>query len=211
MNLIVKENLNIQFSTENGVYLNTLDEEVLDAMSDGGLARLHLAFETGSDYIRNQVIGKHLYNKKIHELKNTLSKDKYSHIYLYGYFVIGFPEETEETLEETYQLITSFPLDNYSVFYATPFPGTRLYDQCLKDRLFIEEYFYDVDSLLNQVDVGQMVKGLPFVRPYVLDPSKLIAFKNKTLDYLQKKRSSVSVPMSCPLRFTPRTTTKVGT
>ncbi len=206
MNLIVKENLNIQFSTENGVYLNTLDEEVLDAMSSAGLARLHLAFETGSDYIRNEVIGKHLYNKKIDELKNTLMKDKYSHIYLYGYFVIGFPEETEDTLEDTYQLITSFPLDNYSVFYATPYPGTRLYDQCLKDRLFLEEYFYNVDSLVNQVNVGQMVKGLPFIKPYNLEPSYLIDFKNKTLDYIQNKRSSLSIPMSCPLRFTPKTT-----
>jgi len=201
MNLIVKENMNIQFSTENGVYLNTLDEEVLDAMSSAGLARLHLAFETGSDYIRNKVIGKRLYNKKIDELKNDLMKDKYHHIYLYGYFVIGFPEETEETLEETYQLITSFPLDNYSVFYATPYPGTKLYDQCLKERLFLEDYFYNVDSLVNQVDVGQMVKGLPFIKPYNLDLSKLIEFKNKTLDYMQKKRCGLSIPMSRPLRF----------
>lgn len=204
MDLIVKENLNIQFSTENGVYLNTLDEEVLDAMSSAGLARLHLAFETGSDYIRNIVIGKRLYNKKIDELKNILLKDKYNHIYLYGYFVVGFPEETEETLEETYQLITSFPLDNFSVFYATPYPGTQLYDQCLRDRLFIEEYFYNADSLVNQVDVGQMVKGLPFLKPYNLAPSKLIEFKNKALEYLQNKRSKSSVPMSCPLRFKPK-------
>jgi anaerobic magnesium-protoporphyrin IX monomethyl ester cyclase len=201
MDLIVKENLNIQFSTENGVYLNTLDEDVLDAMSRAGLVRLHLAFETGSDYIRTKVIGKHLYNKKIDELRNILSKDKYNHIYLYGYFVIGFPEETEETLEETYQLMTSFPLDNYSVFYATPYPGTKLYDQCLRERLFTEEYFYDADSLVNQVNVGQMVKGLPFVKPYNLEPSKLVDFKNKMLDYLKKKRSDSSVPMSSPLRF----------
>lgn len=201
MNLIVKENLNIQFSTENGVYLNTLDEEVIDAMSSAGLARLHLAFETGSDYIRNEVIGKRLYNKKINELGNILLKDKYNHIYLYGYFVIGFPEETEETLDETFQLITSFPLDNFSIFYATPYPGTKLYDQCLRNRLFLEEYFYKVDSLVHQVNVGQMVKGLPLIKPYNLAPSRLIEFKNKALDYLQKKRSKSPVPMSCPLRF----------
>ena len=203
MNLIIKENLNIQFSTENGVYLNTLDEEVLDAMSNAGLARLHLAFETGSDYIRNEVIGKHLYNKKIEKLKNILLKEKYNHIYLFGYFVIGFPEETEDTLAETYQLITSFPLDNFSVFYATPYPGTKLYDQCLKDSLFAEEYFYNIDSLVNQVDVGQMVKGMPLIKPYNLPPSQLVEFKNKAVDYLQKKRSKSAVPMSCPLRFKP--------
>jgi len=200
MNLIVKENLDIQFSTENGVYINGLDEEVLDAMSMAGLARLHLAFETGSDYLRNEIIGKNLYNKKIDEIGNILAKDKYNHVYLYGYFVIGLPEETEQTLEETYQLITSFPLDNYSLFYAIPFPGTRLYEQCLKDKLFTEKYFYDTNLMISQGDVGQMVKGNPNIKPYNLELSKLIEFRKKAYDYLMEKRSNSSVPMSSPLR-----------
>lgn len=204
MNLIVKERLNIQFSTENGVYIGTLDEEVLDAMSCAGLVRLHLAFETGSDYIRNQVIGKNLYNKKIDVLKDIIMKNKYNHIYLYGYFVIGFPEETDETLNETYQLISSFPLDNYSLFYAIPFPGTRLYNQCFKERLFTEEYFYNTDLLVNQVDVGQMVKGRPCIKPYNLELSKLIEFKEKTLDYLKNKRNNSSIPISSPFRLSKR-------
>lgn len=204
MNLIIKENLNIQFSTENGVYINNLDEEVLDAMTSAGLARLHLAFETGSDYLRNEVIGKNLYNKKINEVKDIILKDKYNHVFLYGYFVIGLPEETEETLNETYQLITSFPLDNYSLFYAVPIPGTRLYDQCQKDKLFIEDYFYDIDSLVSQGNVGEMVKGMPNIRPYNLEISKLIEFKEMALDYLKEKRSNSLVPMSSPLRLAPK-------
>jgi radical SAM superfamily enzyme YgiQ (UPF0313 family) len=201
MNLIVKENLNIQFSTENGVYLNTIDEEVLDAMSGAGLARLHMAFETGSDYIRNQVIGKNLSNKKIYEIKDILIKEKYNHIYLYGYFVIGLPEETEETLNDTYQLLTTFPLDNYSLFYAVPFPGTRLFEQCLRDRLFIKEYFYDTTMLVTQGDVGQMVKGTPNIKPYNLEIAALVAFKKKALDSLTEKRAKSQLPMSSPLRM----------
>jgi len=201
MNMIIKENMNIQFSTENGVYVNTLDEEVLDAMSQAGLARLHLAFETGSDYIRTKVIGKNLLNKRIDEIKQIISKDKYNHIFLYGYFVIGFPEETEKTLDETYQLITTFPLDNYSVFYATPFPGTRLYEQCLRDNLFTEKFFYDSKMLANQVDVGQMVKGMPFIQPYHLEIPKIIEFKEKAMEFLRRKRSDSPVSPSSPLRL----------
>ncbi|MBT6053596.1 MAG: B12-binding domain-containing radical SAM protein [Lentimicrobiaceae bacterium] len=201
MDLIIKEDLNIQFSTENGVFLNSLDEEMLDAMSKAGLARLHMAFETGSDYIRNEVIGKNLSNKKIYEIRDIVIKEKYNHIFLYGYFVIGLPEETEETLGDTYQLITSFPLDNYSLFYPIPFPGTKLYNQCLKDELFTEDYFYDPDLLVCQVDVGQMVKGKPNIKPYNLELSKLSEFKQKMIDYLGETRSNSSVPMSSPLRF----------
>ncbi|MFZ2655120.1 MAG: radical SAM protein [Victivallales bacterium] len=199
MNLIIDEGLNIQFSTENGVYMDTLDEEVLDAMSKAGLARLHLAFETGSDYIRNKVIGKNLYNEKIRAIRDIIIQDKYNHIFLYGYFIIGLPEETEDTLNETYQLITSFPLDNYSVFYAVPFPGTKLYSQCLRDRLFTEEYFYDINSLVNQVNVGQMVKGSPNIKPYNLEVAALVEFKKKAQKYLDMKRRNSHVPKSSPL------------
>ena len=201
MNLIQKEKLDIQFSTENGVYLRTMDEEVIDAMSAGGLARLHLAFETGSDYIRNKVIGKGLDNKKIWEIRDILIKEKYNHIFLYGYFVIGFPEETEETLEETYHLITNFPLDNYSLFYAIPFPGTSLYDQCIRDKLFVDENYYDIDLLVNMVSVGQMVKGEPNIKPYNLDLKKLISFKEKTMNHLKAQRTNSTVPLSTPLRM----------
>lgn len=201
MNLIIKENLNIQFSTENGVYMNTLDEEVMDAMSNAGLARLHLPFETGSDYIRNDVIGKNLYNDKISEIKEIISNGKYNHIFLYGYFVIGLPEETRDTLSETYELLTSFPLDNYSLFYAVPFPGTKLFKQCFDEKLFTQNYFYDVDLLVSQGDVGQMVKGLPNIKPYKLEIDELIEFKKKALDFIAEKRRKSTLPTSSPLRM----------
>jgi magnesium-protoporphyrin IX monomethyl ester (oxidative) cyclase len=203
MDMIVRENLDIQFSTENGVFIRTLDEEAVDAMSDAGLVRLHMAFETGSDYIRNIIIGKGLLNKKIEELRQIFTKEKYFHIYLYGYFVIGFPEETEETLEETYQLIQSFPLDNLSLFYAIPFPGTSLYSQCERDGLFIGNHYYDPKSLVNMGSVGQMVKGDPNVQPYNLEISKLVAFREKVMKYLADTRTEADVPPSSPLRYDP--------
>lgn len=201
MGMITEAGMNIQFSTENGVYVNSLDEEVLDAMSRAGLARLHLAFETGSEEMRTKVIGKNLTNAKIEEIRRILLQEKYNHIFLYGYFVIGFPEETEETLSETWRLITTFPLDNFSVFFATPFPGTRLFEQCLREKLFIDDFFYDPRLLATQVNVGQMVKGLPFIKPYRLDPARLVEFRQRALDFLRDKRSAHPGKPSSPLRM----------
>ena len=201
MNLIVSENLNIQFSTENGVYISNLDEEVMDAMSNAGLARLHLAFESGSDYIRNEVIGKNVYNERIWKIRDVIVKKKYNHIFLYGYFVIGLPEETHETLDETYRLITQFPLDNYSLFYAVPFPGTRLYRQCFAEKLFTQDFFYDVNQMVERGDVGQMVKGTPCIKPYALEVEEVVAFKEQAMAYLKKQREASPVPPSSPMRY----------
>ena len=203
MDLIVKSGLNISFSTENGVYINSLDEEVLDAMSAAGLARLHLAFETGSDYIRNEVIGKNLYNTKINELAEILSLPKYNHIYLNGYFLLGLPEETEETLNETFDLIKSFPLDDYSLFYATPFLGTKLYEQCFNEGLFTKDYFYDKAKMVEQTDVGMLIMSDPHIKPYNLSVETLIKYRDIMQEHLTKIRTESGLPRSSPLRYRP--------
>lgn len=201
MNLIVKRKLDIQFSTDNGVYVNSIDEEVLSAMVDAGLVRLSLAFETGSDYIRNEIIGKKLYNKKIYELKNIIkSNKKFNKIYLYGFFIIGFPEETKQTLEDTWNLINEFPLDNFCVSYATPFPGTKLFEQCKEEKLFSKEYLYDSTKMVNSPDF-YYESELPHIKPYNLEIEELINFKKKAFEYLKNRINNTNVYKNYPLRY----------
>lgn len=201
MNLIIKRNLNIQFSTDNGVYVNSLDEEALNAMVDAGLVRLSLAFETGSDYIRNKVIGKNLYNEKIHKIKDIIKNNKkFNKLYLYGLFVIGFPEETKQTLEDTWSLLTQFPLDNFYISYATPFPGTKLFNQCKEEKLFAKEYLYDLSKMVNSPDFYYESEH-PHIKPYDLDVEELIDFKKKAFEYLHNKINNSNVPKNYPLRY----------
>ncbi|MEW6008468.1 MAG: hypothetical protein AB1629_02420 [Candidatus Omnitrophota bacterium] len=51
--------------------------------------------------------------------------------------MIGLPEETVETLEDTINMIknlkTIYPIFNILV----PFPGTRLWEQCVRDNLLL--------------------------------------------------------------------------
>ena len=41
--------------------------------------------------------------------------------------MIGFPTETEETIQESITFAKKLPLNDISVFLLTPFPGTELY------------------------------------------------------------------------------------
>ncbi len=45
-----------------------------------------------------------------------------------GFFILGLPGETQESIRRTIALAESLPLSDVSVFFATPFPGTALYD-----------------------------------------------------------------------------------
>ena len=61
---ILRRKLNIMFDTPNGLWINSIREEIVAKMVEAGLVRTTIAIEHGSDYIRNKVIGKHLERKK---------------------------------------------------------------------------------------------------------------------------------------------------
>jgi anaerobic magnesium-protoporphyrin IX monomethyl ester cyclase len=44
-----------------------------------------------------------------------------------GFFIVGFPGETEESLRKSRELANSLPLDDITVMQMTPFPGSELY------------------------------------------------------------------------------------
>ena len=47
--------------------------------------------------------------------------------------VIGFPGETEETAWETINFINSLNPDDIGFYVATPYPGTPMYEQVIKN------------------------------------------------------------------------------
>lgn len=47
-------------------------------------------------------------------------------------FIIGFPHETNEEIQETYDFIKSIPIDKIQVFLPIPYPGTELWRYALE-------------------------------------------------------------------------------
>lgn len=134
--LILKKKLSIQFETPNGIAIRTLDAEVLEAMVEAGLTRVALAIESGSDHIRNSVMGKNLPRKMIYEIFDLTKK--FNDLIVKAFFIIGMPEDTPQTLNETYSMIKEIDVDRPMVSNLMPFPGTRLFDQAVRDNLFLE-------------------------------------------------------------------------
>ena len=55
------------FDAANGLWLNSLREDVVAKMAEAGFVYANLAIEHGDDYIRNEVIKKCLDREKIFE------------------------------------------------------------------------------------------------------------------------------------------------
>jgi radical SAM superfamily enzyme YgiQ (UPF0313 family) len=139
---ILKRKLNIQFDTPNGLNVNSLTEEIVAAMVKAGLVSTSLAIEHGNDYIRNTVIKKKLPRKKIYEVAALFKK---YNVLIGSFFIVGFPEETPETMADQYIMMSELQLDRMGTMILIPFPGTEIFKQAVRDKLFVKDV--DIDNL----------------------------------------------------------------
>jgi radical SAM superfamily enzyme YgiQ (UPF0313 family) len=185
---IQRRRLDIQFETLNGVMLHKMDKEVIDAMASAGWVRGALSIESGSDFIRNDVMGKHLPKEKIYEVVRLIRE--HPSIRLKGCFVIGMPEDTLQTLEDTYTMIEEIDIDEALVANLVPYPGTRVYDQCLKDDLFIDldiKTLWKFDALYPHPGNKRF-----FVKPYSLSLEDLIHFRKRIDELCDRKMKKMA-------------------
>lgn len=193
-NGILKRRLNIQFGTPNGLAINRLDKEIIDALVDAGMIWISIAPESGSEYIRIKVMRKPITNEKIYEVVENCARHK--HLFIKAFFIIGMPEETHETLEETYKMIKELPFDKIALYFPAPYPGTELFNYCVKYNLlpYKAEDYADVKDLQIKAD-------RPHFKPHKLTIDDLIEFQKKGFDYLRKERISSGLPYNYPLRY----------
>lgn len=191
---IHKRKMDIQFDTPNGIAINKLDTEIIDAMVGAGLVYTNFGIESGSEFIRNKIMKKGLSNKKIYEITEIC--ERYKHLLIKGFFIIGMPEETKETLEETYEMIKNLPLDKINVSFVSPYPGTELFVYCMKHKLLpyrIEDYI--------DMEVFQDTDDKPHFKPHNLSMEDLISFRKKCFDYIKEKKAKSDLPSNYPLRY----------
>ncbi len=107
-------------------------------MRKAGFIIVSIAVESGSDYIRNEIMGKRVSKEQI---INVFDWCKQAGILANSFFIVGMPEDTAETLGETADLIARIATNRAKLHQVSPLPGTRLYDQCERDGLFASPKF----------------------------------------------------------------------
>ncbi len=134
--LIIKKNLNITWSLPNGLRVDNLNERIVKKMKQSGCYRVFVAPESGVQKVVTQIIKKNLDLKKIEQAVILFKKYK---IIVDGFFVLGFPGETKQDIQNTikYALRLKKLGMNYAGFHiATPLYGTELYQQA-KDKGYL--------------------------------------------------------------------------
>lgn len=128
--LILKEGLNIRWTCNSRV--DFVDEEMLGLMGRSGCWMISWGIESGNEQILKRA-AKGADPKKAHQ---ALTWARRSGIKNWGYFIIGLPGETVETIRETIDLAKSLPLEIALFHIAAPYPGTPFFFEVVKNGWF---------------------------------------------------------------------------
>lgn len=137
--LIIAEGLShVPWIMINGIRANLADEELLGRMREAGCLRTAFGVESGNQRILDEVVHKQL---TLDQVRAAFQAAKTVGMETIGFFIIGLPGETEETMEDTIRFACELDpvVANFSM--ATPFPGTKMYDQVLQQgRLLVHNW-----------------------------------------------------------------------
>ena len=84
-------------------------------------------------------------------------------------FIMGFPEETSDLRLDTENFARSLDADSFSFSFATPYPGTALYEEVKKKNLFVSDYnenrvlFDKVNIVPHDISIDGLYKHVEFL------------------------------------------------
>ena len=160
---MIDEELEIKWTCNSRV--DYVDEEMLKLMAQAGNWLISWGIESGNEQILRHA-RKGAYPDKA---RQALQWSRAAGVKNWGYFIIGLPGETEETIRETIDFSKKLPLDIALFHVAAPYPGTPFFFEV------VDEGWFRPGTRWEQVDMD---------RGTVLDYPQLSAEK---LLYWQKR------------------------
>lgn len=183
---ITDRKLNMFFSFPNGLRSDSFDEELLDLMKQGGAYRLIFAIESGSERIQ-RLMRKNL---NLEKARANLTLANRKGFMLGGFFIIGFPDETEQEVMQTINFALKSPLQTAHFFILTPFPGTDVWQEAIRAGMPVNanyQHYYQVSVNLSRVPSVRLEKlRRQALARFFLNPVRVFRFMTRTPHFVRR-------------------------
>ena len=137
-----------------------LDGEVLDRLRRAGCHQIAIGAETGSDELLRQITNK----TTVEQTTEAVRVLTHHGINQYLFFMVGYPDEPEGTLEQTLSLIARLkainPALELQMNFCVPLPGSQMFRIAVEKGLFPEPRTF---GDWGELDVGHA--NLPHIQP----------------------------------------------
>ncbi len=129
----------------------TLDKELISILKKSGCYRLSCGFESADPKIIKRLGKEH----SLETITNIMKWSKEVGMEVYGYFMIGNPGDTPQTIEKTINLPVKLNMDYAQFTRLTIFPGTSLYEELKRKN---KKDFW-LDYMFNKIKASE-IEGL---------------------------------------------------
>jgi radical SAM superfamily enzyme YgiQ (UPF0313 family) len=126
----------IFFATPNGIRIDRVDDEMLGLMREAGWRSITVAPESGS-------------RKTLKRMRKDLDPDtvpgmieriKAAKMDVRAFFLVGYPGETADDIEQTVRLIRRCKIDGLILGRFLPIPGTPIFNELVRDKEIPPDY-----------------------------------------------------------------------
>ena len=157
--------------------VDLVDEESLGIMYKAGCRNIDVGIESGSERIL-KLIHKGITIDKVHESIDMIKK---AGIQCNAFFMLGFPDETEEDIRLTLDFIRSTKAGIIALSIFTPYPGCALFDRAKELSLLPDKINWA--ELSHHSAKNYFVKNLSRERfqEYVMEAAALVDRHNHAI------------------------------
>lgn len=134
---IINEMPNAGWEYEITARADQFDDELIDLLAQSGCKKVAVGIESGNEVLRKAM------NKNLNmELaKSNMKKLMQVGIEVVMLFIIGYPEESDATIEETIELIKEVNPTSFCCQPLMIFPGTKVYRDLVQKGWITDEYW----------------------------------------------------------------------
>ncbi len=150
---IIDSGLKITFTCNSRV--DFVDREMLQLMAKAGCFYIAWGLESGS----SEILGHARKGVDPDRARQSLAWAREAGIKNWGYFIIGLPGETEQTIRQTIAFAKGLPLDIALFHIAAPYPGTPFFNEVVRNGWFRpgvrwEQVDMDESTVLDYPDLS---------------------------------------------------------
>jgi len=192
---LIEEDIKIRWTCNSRV--DFVDSEMLELMAKSGCFYIAWGLESGNREILTHA------RKGVDPGRavQSLQIARRAGIKNWGYFIIGLPGETEETIRQTITFAKGLPLDIALFHIAAPYPGTPFFHEVVKNRWFRpgtrwEEVDMDESTVLDYPDLS--AERLEYwqkraFREWAMRPAPIATYLKMLLSDTRTFKSAINV------------------
>ena len=183
---VIDRGLDLTFAFPNGLRSDSFDEELLKVMKKAGAYRLVFAIESGSPRIQKAIHK----NLDLDKARRNIEMANKMGFFLGGFFIMGFPDETEEEIWQTIDFARQSKLHTANFFILTPFPNTEVWEQALRAGMPVDanfQHYYEVLVNLSKVSSERLEKlRLKATAKFYLNPIRIWRFATRVPNFTRR-------------------------